>query len=108
VFGNRAENASTAYIERSNLTSRMFNARQVRKTLAFSKDVEMNRAAAIWEDSYYNLIRVHKSLRQPCSNVPGRRWQPRTPAMAAGLTDHIWTVEELLTTLPLPKISNTS
>lgn len=109
VFGNRAEvlNANTAYIERSNLTSRMFNARQVRKTLAFSKDVEMNRAAAIWEDSYYNLVREHKSLRQPSSNVPRCRWQPRTPAMAAGLTDHIWTVKELLTTLPLPKISNT-
>jgi len=82
----------------------MFNARQVRKTLAFSKDVEMNRAAAIWEDSYYNLIREHKSLRQPSSNAPRCRWQLRTPAMAAGLTDHIWTVKELLTTLPLPKI----
>jgi len=45
------------------------------------EEVLMNRAAAIWEDSYYNLARVHKSLRQPCSNVPGCQWQPRTPAM---------------------------
>jgi len=100
--------ASTAYIERSNLTSRLFNGRQVRKTLAFSKDREMNRAAAIWEDSYYNLVRPHKSLRLAILDVPGLRWRPRTPAMAAKLTDHMWTVKELLTTLPLPKHNNTS
>ena len=98
---------STAYIERSHLTSRLFNGRQVRKTLAFSKDPGMNRAAAIWEDSYYNLVRPHKSLRIPDQDGSLRRWQPRTPAMAAGLTDHIWTVKELLTTLPVPRINNT-
>jgi hypothetical protein len=64
----------------------------VRKTLAFSKDVAMNRAAATWEDNYYNLVRPHKGLRLPLSDVPGHRWQSSTPAMAAGLTDHIWTV----------------
>ena len=42
---------STAYIERNNLTSRMFNARQTRKTLAFSKKLENHRASAIWEDA---------------------------------------------------------
>lgn len=112
VFGKRAEvlallGKSTAYIERSNLTSRLFNGRQVRKTLAFSKDMEMYLAAATWEDTYYNLVRPHKSLRLSVSDVPRRRWQPRTPAIAARLTDHIWTVKELLTTLPLPKVSNT-
>ena len=99
---------STAYIERNNLTSRLFNARQVRKTLAFSKDPDLNRAAALWEDSYYNLVRPHKSLRIPDQDGPNRQWQPRTPAMAAGLTDHVWTVKELLATLPLPKANNTS
>jgi hypothetical protein len=113
VFGKPAEvlallGKSTAYIERSHLTSRLFNGRQVRKTLAFSKAVAMNRAAATWEDNYYNLVRPHKSLRLPVSDVPGRRWQPRTPAMAARLTDHMWTVKELLTTLPLPRVNNTS
>lgn len=113
VFGQKAEvmallGPSTAYIERSNLTSRLFNGRQVRRTLAFSKAVEMSRAAAIWEDNYYNLVRPHKSLRLPVADVSGRRWRPRTPAMAAGLTDHIWTVKELLTTLPVPKANNTS
>jgi hypothetical protein len=65
IFGTKAEvitllGESTAYIERSNLTSRLFNGRQVRKTLAFSKDIQAYRYAAIWEDSYYNLVRPHK------------------------------------------------
>ena len=113
IFGSPSEvlallGESTAYIERSHLTSRLFNSRQVRKTLAFSKDPEMNRAAAVWEDSYYNLMRPHKSLRIPVLGAGPQKWLPRTPAMAAGLTDHIWTVKELLTTLPLPRASNTS
>ena len=91
----------TAYIERSNLTSRLFNGRQTRKTLAFSKDLACCRAAATWEDSYYNLVKPHKSLRLRVSDVPGRKWNPRTPAMAADLTDHAWTVKELLSIIPL-------
>jgi len=91
----------TAYIERSHLTSRLFNGRQTRKTLAFSKDLTCCRAAATWEDSYYNLVKPHKSLRRRVVDVPGRKWKPRTPAMAAGLTDHAWTAKELLSTIPL-------
>jgi hypothetical protein len=106
IFGNKDEvvqllGKSTAYIERSNLTSRLFNGRQVRKTLAFSKDVEYYRSAATWEDAYYNLVKPHKSLRLHVHDIPDRKWQPRTPAMAANLTDHIWTVKELLTVIPL-------
>lgn len=106
IFDTKAEvteflGESTAYIERSNLTSRLFNGRQVRKTLAFSKDIEAYRAAATWEDSYYNLVRPHKSLRSAVRDGSPRKWSPRTPAMAAKLTDHIWTVKELLTTIPL-------
>lgn len=92
---------TTAYIERSNLTSRLFNGRQTRKTLAFSKDLSYCRAAATWEDSYYNLVKPHKSLRLPVVDIPGRKWKPRTPAMAAELTDHPWTIIELLSTIPL-------
>ena len=113
IFGSKAEvvallGTSTAYIERSNLTSRLFNGRQVRKTLAFSKDPEMNRAAATWEDSYYNLVRPHKSLRLCACDEAGLRWQSRTRAMAANLTDPIWAVKELFTTLLLPSVDNTS
>jgi hypothetical protein len=112
VFGTKAEvvallGTSTAYIERSHLTSRLFNGRQVRKTLAFSKDIQAYRAAAIWEDCYYNLIRPHKSLRQSVQDSLPQKWSPRTPAMAAKLTDHIWTVKELLTSIPLPGGINT-
>jgi hypothetical protein len=112
IFGPKAEviallGKSTAYIERSQLTSRLFNGRQVRKTLAFSKDLQAYRASATWEDSYYNLIRPHKSLRLAVQNSLPQKWSPATPAMAANLTDHIWTVKELLTTLPLPGAVNT-
>jgi len=80
-FGKKSEviallGKSTAYIERSNLTSRLFNGRQVRKTLAFSKDVAAYRAAAIWEDCYYNLVRPHKSLRLPDADGSPRKWLP--------------------------------
>ena len=106
IFGTLEEltqrlGETTAYIERSNLTSRLFNGRQVRKTLAFSKDVSCYRAAATWEDNYYNLIKPHKSLRRRVYDAPGRKWKPQTPAMAAHLTDHVWTVKELLTSIPL-------
>jgi hypothetical protein len=106
IFGSLNEviellGESTAYIERSNLTSRLFNSRQVRKTLGFSKDINCYRTAATWEDGYYNLIKPHKSLRLRVHDIPGHKWQPRTPAIAACLTDHIWTVKELLTTVPL-------
>jgi hypothetical protein len=112
IFGKKSEllallGRSTAYIERSQLTSRLFNGRQVRKTLAFSKELTAYQAAAIWEDSYYNLVRSHKSLRLPIRGPWPKKWQPRTPAVAAHLTDHIWTVKELLTTLPLPYAINT-
>jgi hypothetical protein len=112
IFGSRDEvlhllGSSTAYIERSHLTSRLFNGRQVRKTLAFSKKVQDYRASAIWKDAYYNLVRSHKGLRLPVDPDQQRKWLPCTPAKMAGLTDHIWTVKELLTTLPLPSVSNT-
>jgi hypothetical protein len=62
----------------------------------------MYRASAAWDDIIYNLVRPLKTLRVEQFNDPDRRWKPRTPAMAAGLTDHIWTVEELLKTVVLP------
>lgn len=108
VFGNKEEliqllGESSAYIERSNLTSRMFNGRQTRKTLAFSKKLDNHRAAALWEDAYYNLVKYHKSLRLPIDNIPGQKWQQRTPMIAAGLTERAWTVKDLLTTIPLKR-----
>ena len=93
---------STAYVERTHLTMRLFNSRLVRKTIAFSKSVEMHKAAAVWDDLCYNLIHKHKSLRIRILDNPNQRWIPRTPAMAAGLTDHVWTIKEILYAIPLP------
>jgi len=106
IYGDEEEvlkllGKSTSYIERSNLTSRHFNSRLTRKTLAFSKTIEMHKAAATLEDAYYNLVRSHKSLRLEV-HQPDRRWQQRTPAMASTLTDHIWTVKELFLRVPVP------
>jgi hypothetical protein len=107
IYGDEEEvlalfGKSTAYIERTHLTMRLFNGRLARKTLAFSKLLGMYRASAAWEDLVYNLARPLKTLRVEILNDPNRRWKPRTPAMAAGLTDHIWTVKELLTTVVSP------
>jgi hypothetical protein len=96
----------TAYVERTNLTSRQMNGRLVRKTLSYSKELGMLKASCAWEDWVYNLTRPVKTLRQEV-NDGFRRWQPRSPAMAADLTDHIWTVKELLMTVVSPNIINT-
>lgn len=95
----------TAYIERSQLTSRQMNGRVVRKTLSFSKEVRCLRASCAWEDAVYNWTREHRSLRVK-SSAPERLWDPRSPAMTAGLTDHIWSVRELLTTVVVPSVIN--
>ena len=94
----------TAYVERTHLTMRQMNSRLIRKGLGFSKELPMHRAAAAWEDALYNRTRTYKSLRidltGPLNGQPGRRWRRRTPAMAAGLTDQVWSTEKLLRTVP--------
>lgn len=95
----------TAYVERTNLTSRQMNARLVRKTLSFSKQVAALEDASAWEDAVYNLVRPLKTLRQEAADV-GRCWQARSPAMAAGLTDHLWTLKELLLTVVIPAVNS--
>ena len=110
IYGDRREvpellGQSTSYVERTNLTSRHMNGRLVRKTLGYSKELAMLRASSIWEDAVYNLGRALKTLRTENPQA-GKRWIKRSPAMAAGLTDHIWEIEELLTRLPLP-VTNT-
>jgi hypothetical protein len=96
---------NTSYVERTNLTSRQMNGRMVRKTLSFSKEEEMLEASCAWEDWVYNLTRPIKSLRVEV-NEGQQRWQPRSAAMAAGLTDHIWTIEELMMRVVVPKSNN--
>jgi hypothetical protein len=94
---------NTSFIERDNLSVRQHNSRVVRKTLSYSKNWQMHQAAMDFEDALHNFVRTHSSLKvlQPVSKNR-RIWQDRTPAMAAGLTDHIWTLRELLTYRPPP------
>ena len=104
IFGDEEEvleelGHNTSYVDRTHLTMRQFSGRLVRKGLGFSKALGMHRASAVLEDVFYNLIRPVKTLRVELFNDPKRRWMPRTPAMAAGITDHIWTFKELFTTL---------
>jgi len=77
---------STSYVERQNLTMRMGMRRFTRLTNAFSKKVENLAAAVALHFLHYNFARPHKSLANP---------YPRTPAMAAGVADHVWTLEEI-------------
>ena len=75
---------STSYVERQNLTMRMGMRRFTRLTNAFSKKVENHAAMVALHYMYYNFGRPHQSL--------GKN---RTPAMAAGVADHVWTCDEI-------------
>ena len=77
------EHISTSYVERQNLTMRMQMRQFTRLTNGFSKKRANHTAAVALHFAHYNLVRVHKTLRM-------------TPAMAHGISDHIWTVGELL------------
>jgi IS1 family transposase len=77
---------STSYVERQNLTMRMGMLRFTRLTNGFSKKVQNHAASIAIHFLYMNYGRPHKALANP---------YPRTPAMAAGLADHIWTCEEI-------------
>ncbi len=77
---------STSFVERQNLTMRMSIRRFTRLTNGFSKKLENHAAAVALYFMYYNFCRVHQTLRV-------------TPAMEAGISDHVWSVEELVSLL---------
>ena len=79
----KREYISTSHVERSNLTLRMQQRRFTRLTNGFSKKLENHQAAVSLYVAHYNLCRVHETLRM-------------TPAMALGVTDHIWEIGELV------------
>jgi hypothetical protein len=76
------KHVSTSYVERHNLTMRMGMRRFTRLTNGFSKKIENHIAMVAIHAVYYNFARIHKTLRS-------------TPAMAAGLSDHVWSLEEI-------------
>lgn len=84
IRGNPAfEHVSTSFTERQNLTMRMSMRRFTRFTNAFSKKLENHEAAVALHFMHYNFARIHQTSR--C-----------TPAMAAGVSDHIWSIEEIV------------
>jgi hypothetical protein len=74
---------STSFVERQNLTMRMSMRRFTRLTNAFSKKIEHHAASLAIHYMHYNYVRIHQTLRV-------------TSAMAAGLTDHLWDIENLV------------
>jgi IS1 family transposase len=84
---------STSYAERSNLTMRMHMRRFTRLTNAFSKKVENHAAAIALHTMYYNFVRIHQTLRV-------------TPAMAAGVSDKLWDVSDIVEMLEQWELAN--
>jgi IS1 family transposase len=94
---------NTAFIERVNLSIRQHVAAVGRRVMTLCKGEAGLRQQLALYHGYYNFCLPHASLRQPLpqhkltnGNGSDKRWQPRTPAMAAGLTDHVWTLREVL------------
>lgn len=84
IIGNPdKKHISTSFVERANLTMRMGMRRFTRLTNGFSKKIDNHAAAIALHFAHYNFCRVHQTLRV-------------TPAMAAGLTDHVWGLDELV------------
>lgn len=84
ITGNpNPKHISTSYVERQNLTMRMHMRRFTRLTNGFSKKIEMHAHSVALHFMYYNFCKIHQTLRV-------------TPAMEAGLTDHVWSFEELI------------
>ena len=83
------EHISTSYVERQNLSMRMHIRRFTRLTNAFSKKLKNHLAAVAVYFMYYNFGRIHQTLRV-------------TPAMEAGVSDHVWPYEEIIGLLPKP------
>lgn len=80
------KHVSTSYVERQNLTMRMHMRRFTRLTNAFSKKLENHIAAVSLHFMYYNFVRIHQTLRI-------------TPAMAAGVTDRVWEIADIVALL---------
>jgi len=94
---------NTAFIERLNLTIRHHVAAVGRRVTTLCKGEEGLQQQLVLYQTYYNFCLPHASLRQPLpepipTNGTGsaKQWRPYTPAMAAGLTDHVWTLREVL------------
>lgn len=109
IFGSEGEIAAvieadgcgrqinTSYVERDNLTARQSNGRLVRKALSHSKEARFLQRHSDLDDAMFNFTRPHRGCQLPSQSAARCGRKPFcTPAMAAGLTDHVWSLEELL------------
>jgi IS1 family transposase/transposase-like protein len=88
---------NTSAIERRNATARRMDACSVRKSLSFARTPETRQARGWWGVTVYNWAREHRALKRPLPEPQGRRlYEQRSPAMAAGLTQRIWSIQDLL------------
>ena len=85
---------NTSFLERQNATDRHRNARKVRKTYTFSKDWQVHESMTYFTMYSYNFCWPVRTLAERDDEG---HWRRRTPAMAAGLADHVWTMREWVT-----------
>jgi IS1 transposase. len=90
-----SKHINTSFVERNNLTMRERNRRLTRKTTGFSKRKRFLVASLNIFLAIYHFVKPHKGLRIRVDQED-RKWIQRTPMMAANITDHIWTVKELV------------
>ncbi len=91
----QSDKINTAFVERQNGTDRNYNARKVRDTYEFSKDLVLHAAVSWWVLFCYNFHHLHRSLRQKVSDGI---FLHRTPAMVLGLAQRPWTIADILST----------
>jgi len=104
VFGTQAQldealgrstvssHVNTTFVERFNGTVRQHNSRKARKVYSFSKEFEYHVAMSWFAAAYYNFCRPHLGLRKKEDG----RWSKRTPTMASGISDHVWSLDEFM------------
>lgn len=97
-IGPLVADATCAHVERLHGCLRDHLACLTRQTHAFAKTLRTWQAAVGLAVFVHNWLREHVSLREPTEELPGRRYRQRTPAMAAGLSEHCWSWHEFLTT----------
>lgn len=89
-----SRSVNTSFVERASATDRHLNPRKARKSCEFSKNIEYHVAQSWLSTTYYNFCWDHKALRV---KIGEHRYYHRSPAMAAGITDHVWSIEEMAT-----------